>query len=158
MAKPIAGEKLYLYLAASESMLSVVLFRAEGQDHPLIYFVNETLNDAELRYLTLEKLAYTLVMSVRKLCSYFFDHHIEILTLLPLWRNLHRPDTADWCLKCTVKISQFGVTFALHKAIKAQTLIDFMVELTFPTKHVKTEHQPWGLYVDGSSNNEQAGV
>lgn len=56
--KPILGEKLFLYLAASDSALSsAVLIRAEGQFHLPIYFVRETLNDAELKYPPLEMLA-----------------------------------------------------------------------------------------------------
>ncbi|KAL6543467.1 hypothetical protein OROHE_010089 [Orobanche hederae] len=50
LVKPVPGEKLFLYLAASEVALSAVLVRAEGQDHLSIYYVSQALHDAETRY------------------------------------------------------------------------------------------------------------
>lgn len=67
-----------MYLAASESALNTILVRAEGQLHMPIYFVSQNLN-----YTPLEKLVYALVMSVRNLRLYFFDHRVEVLTTMP---------------------------------------------------------------------------
>lgn len=93
LSKPIPGEKLFLYLMASETALGSVLVRAKGQTHLPIYFIRQALNESEQRCPPLEKLA-TLVMSVRKLRPHFFDHQVEVLTSLPIWNILHRPDIA----------------------------------------------------------------
>ena len=65
--KPIAGEKLFLYLAVSKSVASLVLVREDNKVQHSIYYVSKRLLDAELRYPDMEKLAYALVISSRKL-------------------------------------------------------------------------------------------
>jgi len=62
LAKPEQGEVLYLYIAVSSSAVSGVLIREDrGEQHP-IFYVSKTLDGAELRYPTLEKLAYAVVI------------------------------------------------------------------------------------------------
>lgn len=74
LAKIIPGEKLFLYLVASEIALSSVLVRVDCQTHLPIYYVSQAFNVTEQCYTPLEKLAYALVMSMCKLRPYFFDH------------------------------------------------------------------------------------
>ena len=51
--------------------------------HP-VYYVSKRLMDVELRYPDMEKLAYDLVISLRKLRPYSQADTIEILTSYPL--------------------------------------------------------------------------
>ncbi|KAL6552673.1 hypothetical protein OROHE_008037 [Orobanche hederae] len=122
LVKPVPGEKLFLYLAASEVALSAILVRAEGQDHLPIYYVSQALHDAKVRYTPLEKLAYALIMSVRKLRPYFFDHQVEVLTTLPLRNILQRPDTCGRLLKWSLEIAQYGITYAPRTASSSSVL------------------------------------
>ena len=79
-AKPKDGEKLIIYLGVSQHVLSVVLIRGEdGVQYP-VYYVSKSLVDAKTRYMPMEKLAYSLVMTSRKLLPYFQTHQIEVLT------------------------------------------------------------------------------
>ncbi|XP_061358794.1 uncharacterized protein LOC133302987 [Gastrolobium bilobum] len=54
------------------------------------------------------------------------------------------------------RVTEFGITFEARKAIKAQALADFLVEMTH---HGGTEENNWWkLFVDGSSNKRGSGV
>ena len=90
------GETLYIYLAASETTVSVVLIREEEGKQLQVYYVSRTLLDAETRYTELEKLAVTLVMAARKLRPYFQCRSIMVLTTFPLKNILHKLELADF--------------------------------------------------------------
>lgn len=107
LSKSIPDEKLFLYLSASDFSLSAVLTRAEGQFHPPIYFVSQTLNDFELRYPPFGNLAYAL-----ELRQYVFIHQVKFHTTMPLRQVLHRLDTVGQILEWSIETSQFGITFA----------------------------------------------
>ncbi|PKA53753.1 RNA-directed DNA polymerase like [Apostasia shenzhenica] len=67
---------LSLYLGVSDTTVSVVLMDDDkGVQHP-IFYVSHILLDAESRYPTLEKLALALLVTARKLLSYFQSHTI----------------------------------------------------------------------------------
>ena len=67
LSKPVVGEKLLFYLAVSKSAVSSVLVREDNKVQHLVYYVSKRLLDTELRYPNMEKLAYALVISTRKL-------------------------------------------------------------------------------------------
>ena len=56
LSKPIAGERLFLYLAVSKSAASSVLVREESKVQHLVYYLSKRLLDAELRYSNMENL------------------------------------------------------------------------------------------------------
>ena len=65
------GEELYLYIAVSQSAVSVALIKEkEGSQRP-IYFISRAFQGAEERYPWMEKLAFALVTAARKLKPYF---------------------------------------------------------------------------------------
>ncbi|CAA7059566.1 unnamed protein product [Microthlaspi erraticum] len=71
LAKPEEGETLLLYIAISSTAVSGVLVREDRGEQQPVFYVSKTLNDAETRYPTLEKLALAVVISARKLRPYF---------------------------------------------------------------------------------------
>ena len=78
LCKPEFGHPLYLYLSVSHADVVSVLVREDAkQQHP-IYFVNKTLQGAELRYQKLEKVAFALVFTARRLRQYFQAHSIVV--------------------------------------------------------------------------------
>ena len=74
------GEDLYLYIAVSQVVVSVALVREEERTQRPVYFVSRTFRGTEERYPRMEKLAFTLVTSARKLKPYFQAHTIVVLT------------------------------------------------------------------------------
>ena len=77
LAKPpllspsVLGEKLYLYLAVSNTVVSSTLFKEEGNIQKLVYYTSQTFQGAETSYLRMEKKAFALLVASRKLRPYF---------------------------------------------------------------------------------------
>ncbi|XP_073120868.1 uncharacterized protein [Henckelia pumila] len=59
-------------------------------------------------------------------------------------------------VKWAVELSQYGIEYRLHPAIKAQILADFLVEMTVTQEESST--QTWMVYVDGSSTSTGSGA
>ncbi|GAA0171764.1 hypothetical protein LIER_25724 [Lithospermum erythrorhizon] len=88
LSRPEAGERLQLYLAISDvAVSSVILREVEGIQKP-IYYVSHVLRDAEERYPIIDKVAFTFIISARKLKAYFESHPIQVVTDQPLNRVL----------------------------------------------------------------------
>lgn len=71
LVKPIEVEPLFLYIAVSVTAVSGVLIREERGEQKLIFYISKTLLDAETPYPLMEKLAFAVVTSARKLMRYF---------------------------------------------------------------------------------------
>ena len=78
------GEKLFLYFAISPAVVSAALVRKEDKVQKPVYYTNRALRGAKERYSPMEKLAFALVMTTRKLKPYFQAHTVIILTDKPL--------------------------------------------------------------------------
>ncbi|XP_075489717.1 uncharacterized protein LOC142528562 [Primulina tabacum] len=86
LVKPEPGERLYVYLSATEYAVSSVLIKEEGTDQKPVYYVSHALRGPELRYSEVEKIALALVMTARKLRPYILSHQVIFLTNSPLGR------------------------------------------------------------------------
>ena len=76
---PVAEES-YVYLAMYPHAVSSTLVMEEGKIQKPIYYTSKALRGAERRYPPMEKLAFSLVTTTRKLRPYFQAHVINILT------------------------------------------------------------------------------
>ena len=84
-------EDLFMYLLVSNYVVSAVLLRDQGVQHP-IYYISKTLVNVETKYLPLEKLVLALVHATRKLPHYFQAYTVYVLTRYPLLSLLKRSD------------------------------------------------------------------
>ncbi|XP_058075573.1 uncharacterized protein LOC131224000 [Magnolia sinica] len=174
--KPEEGESLFPYLAISNSAVSSALIREVGGKQRPVYFVSKAMVPSETRYPPLEKLALYLIVSARRLPSYFQAHSIIVLTDSPLKQVLQRLEVSGRITKWVIELGEFDIQFRPRTAIKGQTVADFIAEFTAPnvegtsteveaapslaplTKQ-DTESEPrWILFVDGSSNAKCAGA
>ena len=73
------GEELFLYLAVSPTAISAALIREEEKVQKPIYYASRALRGAEERYPPMEKLAFALVTTARKLKPYFQAHTVVVL-------------------------------------------------------------------------------
>lgn len=76
-----------------------------------VYFVSKALNDAQSRYSNIEKLAYSLVISSRKLRVYFESHPIVMYTNTPLKQNFHKLDQRGQMLKWSIELCGQDTSF-----------------------------------------------
>nr|KYP55515.1 Uncharacterized protein Mb2253c family [Cajanus cajan] len=103
----------------------------------------------------IEKLALALVTAARRLRPSFQSHQLVVKIDYPIRQILRKPELVGGMIAWSVELSQFGIQYESHGALKSQCLADFVAELT-PT--LAEEPQVWTLYVDGSSNSKGGGA
>ncbi|XP_074363782.1 uncharacterized protein LOC141704443 [Apium graveolens] len=119
-------------------------------------------------YPRLEKFAFALVTTSRKLRHYFQGREIRVVINQSLRKIIHKPDISGRLVNWDVELSQFNLSFIPRTAIKAQALADFIIECNFPEepepKNIDLETDQainpgaWTLKVDGSSTSERSGA
>ena len=77
-------EELFLYLAVSSAAVSAALVKEEDRVQKPEYYTSRAPRGAKERYPPMEKLAFALVTTARKLKLYFQAHTIVVLTDKPL--------------------------------------------------------------------------
>ncbi|XP_009388188.2 uncharacterized protein LOC103975002 [Musa acuminata AAA Group] len=124
-----------------------------------VYYVSHVLNGPEERYPPIEKLALALVLSARKLRPYFQAHPVEVITDQPLRQILSKFDVVGHLLKWVVELDEHDVRYIPRTAIKAQSVADFIAELTqIEDVDLEQPSEAWVLHVDGSANSKGAGA
>ena len=88
----------------------------------------------------MEKLAFSLVTTARKLRPYFQAHVINVLTDHPLKKAMNKLEAAGQLIQWAVELSEFDVRYKPREAIKAQVLADFIVEFTPASSKQDEEH------------------
>ncbi|GKU88551.1 hypothetical protein SLEP1_g2801 [Rubroshorea leprosula] len=159
LSKPVDEECLYLYLGVTEEAVSSVLLREENKSQKPVCYVSKVLQGAEQNYSLVEKAAFALVCTARKLRAYFQSHQIVVYTDLPLRKILQKPELSSRLIGWSVELSEYDLKFRPRTTIKGQAVADFLVECTSITNKEKTpEHPVWVLYVDGAANIEGSGA
>ena len=80
MSSPVVDEVLFAYIAVAFYAISFVLIQVDSGKQRPVYYVSKSLNEAEMRYLPLEKVILAVVHATRKLPHYFQAHTVVILT------------------------------------------------------------------------------
>ena len=123
-------EELYLYIAVSQVAISTALIRDEGSSQRPVYFISRAFRGAEERYPRMEKLAFALITTARKLKPYFQADIIIVLTDQPLKRAMSSPEAAGRMALWAIKLSEFDVQYCPRTAVKGQIVADFIAEYT----------------------------
>ena len=92
MSSPVVDEILFAYIVVALYATSLVLIRVDSGTQRPVYYVSKSPNEAEVRYLPLEKAILALVHATRKLPHYFQAHTVVVLTQLPLKSVLRSAD------------------------------------------------------------------
>ncbi|XP_024009949.1 uncharacterized protein LOC112085152 [Eutrema salsugineum] len=158
LSKPETGETLYLYIAISEFAVSSVLVRKDRGEQKPIFYTSKSLDGSEYRYPTLEKFAFAVVISARKLRPYFQSHAIVVLTDHPLRTFLHSPSESGRLTKWAIELSEYDIEYRGKTATKSKVLADFLVELPPELVEANPVVQPWIFHADGSSSHKGSGV
>ena len=94
LSPSVLGEELYLYLAVTLHAVSSALIREEGRVQKPVYYTSRALSGAEGQYLLIEKLAFALITTSRKLRHYFQAHVINVMTDHPLKKAMNKLEAA----------------------------------------------------------------
>ncbi|XP_063949875.1 uncharacterized protein LOC135152721 [Daucus carota subsp. sativus] len=165
LLRPDPKETLQLYLAVSDRTLGAVLVKEHEKNQHPVFYVSHMLRDAETRYPNAEKFAYGLVMASRKLRHYFQGRTIQVVTDQPLKKILSRPEASGRVVAWSVELGEYDLEYVPRTAIKAQALVDFMVECRFsgptdlePKEQLIRTPGRWKLFVDGSVAGSKCGA
>ena len=158
LASPRAGDTLYLYLAVSKGSISAALFKEdENRKQRPIFFISKSLSKAKTRYTHLEQAALALCVATKKLRPHFQAYPIIMLTNLPLRSTIHKPDLSRRMARWAIELSEFGIQYKPHLALKGQILADFLAEV--PQQDANPDSVGWWtLNVDGASRQTGARV
>ena len=102
----------------------------------------------------LKKIALTLVYTARRLRPYFHNHQVIVKTDCPIAKILRKPELAGRMVSWSIKLSEFGIKYEPRGSIKAQVLVDFVIQM--PT--TEADKEAWIVFVDGSSNKKGSGA
>ena len=65
------GEDFFLYLVVSQTAVSSALIHEELKVQQPFYYTSQAFQGAEVKYLQIEKMAFSLIVASRKLHPYF---------------------------------------------------------------------------------------
>ncbi|XP_024016221.1 uncharacterized protein LOC112089703 [Eutrema salsugineum] len=137
---------------------SSVLVREDRGEQKSIFYTSKSLDGSEYRYPTLEKFAFAVVISARKLRPYFQSHAIVVLTDHPVRTFLRSPSQSGRLAKRAIELSEYDIKYRGRTAAKSQVLADFLVELPPELVEANPVVQPWILHADGSSSHRGSRV
>lgn len=92
----------------------------------------------------MEKLALAIVSGERKLRPYFQTYIITVQTNYLLLHTLRKSDVSGRFTKWSIELSEYDVRFVTTKSIKAQVLVDFVVDLI----SIEGIVEKWNIFVD----------
>ena len=174
MSSPVVDEVLFAYIAVAFYAISSVLIRMDSGIQRPVYYVSKSLNEAEVRYLLLEKAILAVVHATRKLSHYFHAHIVVVLTQLPLKSILRSVDYIGRIAKWGTILGAFNIKYMPRTSIKGQVLADLVAVFAECPEEMDVENHntgersisvvsvqcpmPWELYVDEAANQRGSGV
>ena len=130
--------------------------------------MSKSLNEAEMRYLPLEKAILAVVHATRKLPYYFQAHTVVVLTQLPLKSVLRSADYTGRIAKWGMILGAFDIKYMPCTSIKGQVLADLVAEFAECPEEIEGRSEkldegligvvsvqcppPWELYLDEAAN------
>ena len=152
------GEKLFLYLAVSNTAVSSTLIREDGNVQKPVYYTSQAFQGAEASYPRMEKIAFTLLVASRKLRPYFQAHPIVIMIDQPIRKMMNKIDAARRLIQWVIELGQFDIEYWPRAAIKAQVLANFIAEFTYPYKEEDPPMETWTVQTNGSATKKVEGA
>ena len=110
------------------------------------------------RYPQIEKLAFALVTTARKLKPYFQAYTIVVLMDKPLKRAMSSSEATRRMALWAVELNDFDIQYRPRTAIKGQVVAVFIAEFTQMDGQGVEEIPHWNIYMDGSSNKQAGGA
>ena len=97
-----------------------------------MYYTSQAFQGAEENYPRLEKIAFALVVTSRKLRHYFQAHPIVVMTGQPIRKIMYKIDATGCLIQWAIELGQFNIEYRPWVVIKAQVLANFIAEFTYP--------------------------
>jgi ribonuclease HI len=102
---------------------------------------------------------YAVLLTARKLCHYFDDHKVIVVTGFPIGDILHNKEAIGRIVKWAYELGAHDIEFRPRTVIKTQALVDFIsewIEQQVPDNPKTAE--VWRMYFYGSLKMQGAGA
>ena len=109
LSPSVMGEELFLYLVVTPHAVSLALIREEGKVQKSVYYTSKALRGAEGRYPLIEKLAFDLITTSRKLRHYFQAHVVNVMIDHPLKKAMNKLEAAGRLIQWVIELSEFDI-------------------------------------------------
>jgi hypothetical protein len=86
-----------------------------------VYYDSEVLHEAKARYLKTHKLIYVVLVASRKLCHYFQEHRVVVMTSYQLRAILHNSNATGNIAKWATELAEFLLEFQPCHAVKIRS-------------------------------------
>ena len=106
--------------------------------------MSNSLNEAEVCYLPLEKAILAVVHATRKLPHYFQAHTVVVLTQLPLKSILKSANYTRRIAKWGTILGAFDIKYMPRTSIKGQVLANLVAEFAEYPKEMDVENRNMG--------------
>ena len=91
----------------------------------------------------MEKLAFALIIAVRRLKPYFQAHAIIVLMDKPLRKAMSSPEAAGRVALWAVELSEFDIQYHPRTVVKGQVVADFIAKFTLGAGQMVEEIRQW---------------
>ena len=99
----------------------------------LLYYLNRTLNGAELNYSPIEKICLALMFAVKKLRRYLQVHFVRLIFRAdPIKYLMSKFVLSGRMENLALLLQEFDITYIPQKAVKGQTFADFLANHPTP--------------------------
>ena len=117
-----------------------------------VYYVSQAFQGAKPKYLQIEKIAFALIVTSRKLRPNFHANPILVMTNKPIRKSMNKPEAAGRMIQWAIELSQFDIDYHPKRTMKVQALVDFVTKFTVRDKEkVQDNLERWTIQIDGSS-------
>ncbi|XP_070054025.1 uncharacterized protein [Nicotiana tomentosiformis] len=172
LAAPIPEKPLILYISAQERSVGAFLAQGNNEDKEnALYYLSRMMTPNALKYSLIEKLCLALVFSIQKLKHYFQAHIVRLVSRVnPIKFVMSKPVLSDRLARWYLQFQQFEIVYVPQKAIKGQTLEDFLADHLIPDNWELSDQlpnedamgieiqPPWKMYFDGAAHRERDGT
>ena len=100
----------------------------------------------------MEKLAFALVTTARKLKLYFQAYTVIVLTDKPLQRAMSNPEATGQLALWAIEFGEFDIQYRPRTTIKGQVIADVIAEFTNEEDKGADDGPQWSIHTDRSSN------
>jgi ribonuclease HI len=153
LTSPDPSLPLLLYIVALSHVVSAALVQEQNREGTIrqcpVYYVSEVLTTSKCNMTELKKIAYAVVMALRKLRHYFEAFKVRVTSDRGLGELFRNPEAAVRVAKWAAELSGYHITFKPRTAIKSQVLADFVVDWTGPmTQPDPPAEKVWIIHCD----------
>ena len=96
---------MYLYLVVSVIAVSAALVREEDRKQLLVYYISQAFQGVEVKYPTIEKIAFVLILVSCKLRPYFQANPILVMMDQPIKKSMNKPKATGRMVQWAIKLS-----------------------------------------------------